>query len=81
MYAYPTNVDDELLEKINNLEKVVKYIDLPLQHSNIEMLEKMKRPAFDYREFIENIRKKVRNLLTNRNRYSILPLDENIFGI
>ena len=62
MYAYPTNVDDELLEKINNLEKVVKYIDLPLQHSNIEMLEKMKRPAFDYRELIENIRKKVPNI-------------------
>lgn len=59
MYAYPTNVDDELLEKINSLEKVVKYIDLPLQHSNIEMLKLMNRPAFDYRKMISNIRNKV----------------------
>ena len=62
MYAYPTNVSDELLEKINSLEKVVKYIDLPLQHSNIEVLKSMCRPAFDYRELINKIRNKVPNI-------------------
>ena len=62
MYAYPTNVDDELLEKINSLEKVVKYIDLPLQHSNIEVLKSMNRPAFDYRKLIKKIRSKVQNV-------------------
>ncbi|MBR2525676.1 30S ribosomal protein S12 methylthiotransferase RimO [bacterium] len=62
MYAYPTNVDDELLEKINSLDKVVKYIDLPLQHSNIDVLKSMNRPAFDYRKLIEKIRNKVPNI-------------------
>lgn len=62
MYAYPTNVSDELLEKINSLDKVVKYIDLPLQHSNLEVLKSMNRPAFDYRNLIKNIRDKVPNI-------------------
>lgn len=62
MYAYPTNVDDELLDKIATLDKVVKYIDLPLQHSNIEVLKSMCRPAFDYRELINKIRNKVPNV-------------------
>ena len=59
MYAYPTNVSDELLEKINTLEKVVKYIDLPLQHSNLDVLKSMCRPDFDYRKLIQKIRDKV----------------------
>ena len=62
MYAYPTNVDDELLEKINSLDKVVKYIDLPLQHSNVDVLKSMNRPAFDYRKLIKKIRSKVPNI-------------------
>lgn len=62
MYAYPTNFDDELMDAINNLDKVVKYIDIPLQHSNIEVLKRMKRPAIDYRKFIEKIRKKVKDV-------------------
>lgn len=62
MYAYPTNVSDELLEKMNELDKVAKYIDLPLQHSNIEMLKSMSRPAFDYRKLIKKIRDKVQNV-------------------
>lgn len=62
MYAYPTNVTDELLEKMNKLEKVVKYIDLPLQHANIEVLKSMNRPAFNYKELITKIRNKVPNI-------------------
>ncbi len=62
MYAYPTNFDDELMEAINSLEKVVKYIDIPLQHSNIEVLKRMKRPAIDYRKFIKKIRQKIKNV-------------------
>jgi len=62
MYAYPTNVSDELLEKINSLEKVVKYLDLPLQHSNLDVLKSMCRPDFDYRKLIQKIRNKVPNI-------------------
>ena len=57
MYAYPTQMKDELLETIRDCEKVVKYVDIPLQHSHPEMLKLMNRPSFDYRPMIENIRK------------------------
>ena len=59
MYAYPTNVTDDLLDKINSLDKVANYIDLPLQHSNLDVLKSMNRPVFDYRELIQKIRIKV----------------------
>ena len=59
MYAYPTQVTDELLETVAKLDKVVKYIDLPLQHANLEILQSMRRPAIDYRELIKKIRTKI----------------------
>ena len=59
MYAYPTMMSDELLDTIAKLDKVVKYVDIPLQHSHPEMLKMMNRPAFDYRPMIENIRKRI----------------------
>ncbi len=62
MYAYPTNFDEELMKTINKLNKVVKYIDIPLQHSNIDVLKRMKRPAIDYRKFIKKIRKYIKNV-------------------
>lgn len=62
MYAYPTQMKDELLKTINECEKVVKYVDIPLQHSHPEVLKLMSRPAFDYRELIENIRKNIKDV-------------------
>ena len=59
MYAYPAQMNDELLDTIARLDKVVKYVDIPLQHSHPEMLKMMNRPAFDYRPMIENIRKRI----------------------
>ena len=62
MYAYPTTMSDELLDTIAKSDKVVKYVDIPLQHSHPEMLKKMNRPAFDYRDLISNIRKRIPNV-------------------
>ena len=59
MYAYPTQMSNELLDTIARLDKVVKYVDIPLQHSHPEMLKMMNRPSFDYRPMIENIRKRI----------------------
>lgn len=44
MYFYPTETTDEILSAINRLDKVVKYVDIPLQHSHPEVLKAMKRP-------------------------------------
>ncbi len=56
MYAYPTNMSEELLKTIAGCEKVVKYVDIPLQHSHPEMLKLMKRPVSDYRKLVNKIR-------------------------
>ena len=59
MYTYPSMFDDELIDAFANCEKVVKYVDIPLQHSHPEMLRAMKRPVMDYRRFIEKLRSKI----------------------
>lgn len=59
MYAYPSQMNDELIEAIARLDKVVKYIDLPLQHCNSEILKAMRRPVFDYSKLIQKLRDKI----------------------
>ena len=43
LYAYPETVTDELLQTIAEETKVVKYIDLPLQHCSETILRSMRR--------------------------------------
>lgn len=43
LYCYPDRVTDELIEVIASEEKVVKYIDLPLQHISGRLLRSMNR--------------------------------------
>lgn len=62
MYAYPSMLDDNLINTIARLDKVVKYVDIPLQHSHPDILSAMRRPAFDYAELINKIRDKVPNV-------------------
>jgi ribosomal protein S12 methylthiotransferase len=42
-YLYPQQVTDELLELYAGEERIAKYIDMPLQHINSEMLKRMHR--------------------------------------
>ena len=59
MYTYPSTFSDELIDAFSSLEKVVKYIDIPLQHSHPDMLKAMYRPVLDYEELIEKMRRKI----------------------
>lgn len=43
LYCYPELVDDELIAEMKNNDKVVKYIDLPIQHINSDILKSMNR--------------------------------------
>ncbi len=61
MYTYPSLLTDDLLKTINSLEKVVKYIDVPLQHVSKNMLKAMNRPLIDNKALIKKIRKLVPN--------------------
>ena len=57
LYTYPSMLTDDLLKTINKLDKVVKYVDVPLQHVSKNVLELMERPVMDNRKLIERIRK------------------------
>ena len=59
MYTYSSMFDDELIEAYAGCDKVVKYVDIPLQHSHPEMLKAMRRPVMDYAKFIEKLREKI----------------------
>ena len=59
MYAYPSQMTDELIDAIAKLDKVVKYVDIPLQHSHPRVLESMRRPVMDYRVLIDKLRDKI----------------------
>lgn len=43
LYCYPESITDSLIEEIANNEKICKYIDIPIQHCNDEILKKMGR--------------------------------------
>ncbi len=45
MYAYPGAVTDKLIEVMATNDKMVKYLDIPLQHGHPATLRRMRRPA------------------------------------
>jgi ribosomal protein S12 methylthiotransferase len=45
MYAYPATLTDPILDAMASEEKVVKYVDIPLQHASESVLRRMKRPT------------------------------------
>lgn len=58
-YLYPEKITDELLKYINENEKICKYLDIPLQHIDNEILYEMNRKCDEKttRELIEKIKK------------------------
>lgn len=58
MYCYPNNFTDELIETFASLDKVCKYVDLPLQHASNRLLTSMNR--YDTREEVETLLAKLR---------------------
>jgi ribosomal protein S12 methylthiotransferase len=58
MYAYPSCFTDEMIRAIADCDRVVKYIDMPLQHINDEILTRMRRRVT--RKQIETLLDKLR---------------------
>lgn len=63
LYCYPERVTDELIDVMANEEKIVKYIDLPLQHCNAEILKSMNRRGS--RENLTALLNKIRDRIPN----------------
>lgn len=60
MYCYPTKVTPELINVVASCEKVVKYLDLPLQHGDNGILKAMNRrgSSEEYLRVIDALREK-----------------------
>lgn len=61
LYTYPERITDELLELIAKEKKLCKYLDMPIQHVNGEILKRMNRKGNEesLRALVEKIRNKV----------------------
>ena len=63
LYTYPDKITDELLDTIAEEDKLLKYLDIPLQHINNEILKRMNRKGT--REEIEALIDKIRAKIPN----------------
>ncbi|MBQ9532185.1 MAG: 30S ribosomal protein S12 methylthiotransferase RimO [Eubacterium sp.] len=63
-YCYPERITDSLIDVISNEDKICKYIDIPLQHADKEVLHNMNRlgDSESYKLLIEKMRKKIPDL-------------------
>jgi len=61
MYTHPAHLDEGVIELVAENKNICKYLDIPLQHSHPEILEKMGRPVVDYQKIIEKIREKIKD--------------------
>ncbi len=64
LYTYPDRITDELLDVMANEEKVVDYLDIPIQHCNGEVLRRMNRQGdkASLEQLIDKIRHKLPNV-------------------
>lgn len=64
MYAHPAHITDKLLKVIASEKKIVKYIDLPIQHAHDKILRQMRRryTRHDLEKLIEKIRRRIRGV-------------------
>ena len=61
LYVYPENISDEFLEFFATEEKIVKYLDIPVQHASDRILAKMNRQVNrqQLREIIGKVKARV----------------------
>ena len=61
LYCYPDMIDDELIAEIRDNPKIVKYLDIPLQHSENGILKLMNRPQGreEYLRLIKKLRENI----------------------
>ena len=61
MYLYPAGIDDALIETIAKSDKVVPYVDIPIQHINNDILKSMRRA--DTKEHTTELIQKLRQAM------------------
>jgi ribosomal protein S12 methylthiotransferase len=75
MYTYPTHISDAFLDVLAEEPKVVKYLDMPLQHASQNVLKLMKRGGNrgSLERLIERVRKRVPGIAVRTTFISGFP--------
>ena len=74
-YLYPDQFDDELIDEIASNEKVVKYLDIPIQHINNKILKAMNRRGTgeEIRDLFKKLRERIPGLVIRTSLIAGLP--------
>ena len=74
-YLYPDEIDDELIQTIAEEPKIVKYLDIPIQHCNDTILEKMNRRGNGsyLRQLFAKLRQRIPGLILRTSVITGLP--------
>lgn len=74
-YLYPDAFDDELIDVIAHEDKIVKYLDIPLQHINDTILRRMNRrgTGAEIRELIAKLRERIPGVVLRTSLITGLP--------
>ncbi|MEG0615256.1 MAG: 30S ribosomal protein S12 methylthiotransferase RimO [Oscillospiraceae bacterium] len=77
LYCYPERVTDELLDVMANENKILKYMDLPIQHVNADILRKMNRSgnAAGLLDLIKKIRTKIPSIVLRTTLITGFPTE------
>lgn len=77
LYCYPDVIGDELIEEIATNDKILKYIDIPLQHSEDRVLKLMNRKGKrkGYLSLIQKLRDRIPNIAIRSTFISGFPTE------
>lgn len=77
LYCYPDRITDELIDTIASEEKILKYIDLPLQHCNERVLKAMNRRGSkeSLTALIQKIRRKIPGVILRTTLITGFPTE------
>ncbi len=80
LYCYPDMIDDELILEIKNNDKVIKYIDIPLQHADDRILKLMNRKGSgsEYLSLISKLRKEIPSIAIRSTFIAGFPGEDEI---
>ena len=74
-YLYPDAFDDELIDEIASNDKIVKYLDIPIQHINDNILRSMRRrgTGAEIRALFKTLRERIPGLVLRTSLITGLP--------
>ena len=74
-YLYPDQFDDELIDELASNDKIVKYLDIPIQHINDKILKTMNRRGTgeEIRSLFKTLRERIPDLVLRTSLIAGLP--------